>query len=117
MNIYDHIGNLLIDLNVLPDHEQGVAAEKIDVALDWVGAWLAQYDALAPDWTKAPDDAQVYAIDADELAHWFVAGHNVYTHELSYWSGKRVSPNVIMRVTLPIGIDWRLCKWQRPEEA
>ena len=69
------------------------------------------YNALAPDWSKFSDDVQWYTIDCDG---------NVMVSDVepeiehTEWL---VDIDCISReagvVTLPIGIDWRLCKWSR----
>ena len=68
-----------------------------------VQATVAAYDALAPDWADAPERAQWYTIDADGIPRWHVE-----------------NPSRIVacdKILIPLGVDWRLCKWQRPEVA
>ena len=93
-----------------------------DAACDRMARTIAAHDALAPDWSSAPEWARWCAID--------VNGQRVY-YEIEpipdTWNSEwRFSPEVIEVarhelqsdemgfVDLPIGIDWRLCVWQRP---
>ena len=77
-----------------------------------VQAMIAAYDALAPDWSQAPKWAQWYTIDADRSVHFHEAEPAL---TISFWeSGTDLMVKV---VDIPIGLDWRLCKWQRPEVA
>ena len=73
---------------------------------------IAAYDALAPDWSKAPEGAQWYTIDAEEQCSWHVNEPACFDWEWNSngadWAGF---------VDIPIGIDWRLCKWQCTEAA
>ena len=84
---------------------------------------IAAYDAQAPDWSQAPDWAKWYAIDANGSAAWYkrqpkydefcdkwLFGSGSYLHEY-HWAGEKDD------IAIPLGIDWRLCKWQRPEVA
>lgn len=68
-------------------------------AVERLDALRQQYEALAPDWTQAPDWAEWYTIDADGDSWWRCDGKSKYDKLFN----------------LPLGIDWRLCKWQRPE--
>lgn len=73
---------------------------------------VAAYDALAPDWSQAPEWAQWYTIDADRSVHFH---ENEPTLTISFWeSGTEAMAGV---VSIHLGVDWRLCKWQRPEAA
>lgn len=99
----------------------GVLADSADVAYhdllarearSIVQAMVAAYDALAPDWSQAPDGAEWYTIDANGSSHFHEAKP---TRIVSFWeSGTDLMVKV---VDIPIGLDWRLCKWQRPEVA
>ena len=77
--------------------------------------FLAQVAELAPDWSKADDSAQWYAIDADGLCAWYRCRPETKSN---FWScdsvGAFVEGKTDMR-TLPLGFDWRLAIWQRPE--
>lgn len=99
----------------------GVLADSADVAYhdllareakSIVHATVAAYDALAPDWSQAPKWAQWYTIDADRSVHFH---ENEPTLTISFWeSGTEAMAGV---VSIHLGIDWRLLKWQRPEVA
>lgn len=76
---------------------------------------VAAYDALVPDWSQAPDVAQWYAICADGEGHWYVEQPKVDERRgkwISVWPHSSGGT-----VDIPLGIDWRTCKWQRPEAA
>lgn len=74
----------------------------------------AAFDALAPTpkmWANAPEWAQWYVIDADESARWFEIEP---THDDGEWKVYGTSHVKFYDVIeLPLGIDWRLCKWSR----
>ena len=79
---------------------------------------VAAYDALAPDWANAPDWAQwVTLFDNGKFVWWELEpesrimpnGQYAWTEQdgrMGMAKSGQVSP-------LPIGIDWRLCKWSR----
>ena len=71
---------------------------------------VAAYDALAPDWSQAPDGAEWYTIDANGYCYW----HRIEPSEirLGWESGTAAGAGVVL---IPLGLDWRLLKWQRPE--
>jgi hypothetical protein len=46
------------------------ADEEQRTAMAMVADLIAAYDALAPDWTQAPEDATHYVIHADNKAEW-----------------------------------------------
>ena len=76
---------------------------------------VAAYDALAPDWSQAPEWAQWYTIDGKGEGNWHVEEpeHNEWRCQwFSAWPHSYGGT-----VVIPLGIDWRLCKWQRPEVA
>lgn len=75
-------------------------------------ALIEAYEALAPDWTQAPEWAQWYTIDADGEACFTDIESEIVATVWSTYSGNML---LIGSVNLPIGIDWRLCKWKRPE--
>ncbi len=84
-----------------------------------VQAMVAAYDALAPDWSQAPEWAQWCAVVPGGRALWsetplvLLTEGDGWTDEdaigLWSWAG--------WIVDLPLGVDWRLLKWQRPEVA
>ena len=69
-----------------------------DAACDRMARTVAAYDALAPDWSTAPEWATRCTIDWKGARRW-TGGNRSWASE---W------------VDLPIGLDWRLCIWQRP---
>ena len=84
---------------------------------------VERYDALAPNWDEAPNWAQWYSIDYHGAFWWerepVVDGFRYWnrlellTGEIEY--GKWDCDYLGKPPDVPIGIDWRLCKWQRPE--
>lgn len=70
------------------------------------------YDKLAPDWNEAPDWAQWYAIDANGISYWYE--HEPVFQEGDAWIELDSETLIISFIRIPLGIDWRLCKWQRP---
>ena len=70
------------------------------------------YAELAPDWDTLPLYVTWYAIDADGTGR-----YRDYEPYISYeerrWYGIAFSGHT--KVNLPFGVDWRLCKWQRPQ--
>ena len=113
----------------------GVLADSADVAYhdllareakSIVQAMVAAYDALAPDWSQAPDGAQWYTIDADGVATFFDVEPEWEMFEwVIDWRSDPDAPSypnepLILdapKIDVPIGVDWRLLKWQRPEVA
>ena len=67
-------------------------------AADRICDFILAYDALAPDWTTAPEWATRCTIDWKGDRRWTGGDRS----RVSEW------------VDLPIGLDWRLCLWQRP---
>ena len=79
---------------------------------------VAAYDVLAPDWSNAPDDAKWYTIDANGAATWseeepFFSPVGKFPEKFWDMNGNYYIEREPVR--LPLGIDWRLCKWRRPE--
>ena len=104
MNFIDAAGVLADSAELLADDLLAREAKSI------VQAMVAAYDALAPDWSQAPEWAQWYTIDADRSVHFH---ENEPTLTISFWeSGTEAMAGV---VSIPLGVDWRLLKWQRPE--
>ena len=109
MNFIDAAGVLADSAELLADDM--LAREAKSIVQETVDA----YDALAPDWSLAPVWAQWYAIDASgwrwscmfepeiNSSEWFLGQYGSYVS-----SGA---------MPIPLGIDWRLLKWQRPEVA
>jgi len=88
----------------------GARAEQVQ-AINNLMALRVQYDALAPDWTDAPEWAQWYTIDADGDGRFREHEPEIFREECR-WYGIALEGHVDN--DLPIGVDWRLCKWQRP---
>lgn len=97
---------------------------ELVAAQSQVASLIAAYDALAPDWSQAPDGAQWYAIDADGVATFFDVEPEWEMFEwVIDWRSDPDAPSypnepLILdapKIDVPIGIDWRLLKWQRPE--
>jgi hypothetical protein len=74
------------------------------------------YDALAPNWNDAPEWAQWSAVHGNGLRYWFQVEPK-YSHGFTGWNHKAKRMSLDDEVELPFGLDWRLCKWQRPEVA
>ena len=74
---------------------------------------VAAYDALAPDWSQAPDDAEWCVIEQTGDCYWHEAEPTPVG--LSWESGTADFAGFVF--VIPLGVDWRLCKWQRPEVA
>ena len=102
MNVYEAIENYILNSMYNGD---GIASRG------QLAAIVDAYDALAPDWSNAPGWAQWYAIDVGGDAYWWEdepdCGFLQWLSNDEFCEAKTVD--------LPIGIDWRLCKWQRPE--
>ena len=73
---------------------------------------VASFEALAPNWDEAPDWAQWYAVDGPGGAYWY--GEEP---RLDSWSWMAYEARELWEyagpVAIPLGIDWRLCVWQR----
>lgn len=82
-------------------------------ARDALRELVAAYDALAPDWSKAPDGVQWFVIEPTGDCYWHEVEPTAIT--LSWESGTADFAGFVFAI--PIGVDWRLCKWQRPEVA
>ena len=88
-------------------------------ARDALHELVAAYDALVPDWSQAPDWAKWATMFADgKVIFWELEPKCIF---LSYeWGWKEKDRKIGLTISrmsskVPIGIDWRLCKWQRPE--
>ena len=73
---------------------------------------IGAYQALAPDWNNAPTWARWCAIDADGERIWHVDKPQLNEFQHVWLSGTGLRGE---KFALPLGIDWRLCIWQRPE--
>ena len=95
---------------------------ELVAAQSQVASLVAAYDALAPDWNEAPNWAKWYAIDCHNAGFWFDAPEPLITYDNETYDAPTWANNSICKFSahvglLPFGIDWRLCKWQRPEVA
>lgn len=82
------------------------AAERLD-------ALRQQYEALASDWTQAPEWAEWSVIHANGLQYWYDTEPFV-DHGFTGWNWRGLQNDFCRECELPLGVDWRLCKWQRP---
>ena len=106
MNFLDAAGVLADSAELLADDLLAREAKSI------VQATVDAYDALAPDWSQAPDDAKLNTIDSAGARFWHRAEPPII--RLGWESGAATWAGF---VDIPIGLDWRLLKWQRPEVA
>ena len=84
-------------------------------AMNMVADLITAYDALAPDWTQAPDWAQWCAINANGLRYWFDV-EPLAMHGATGWVNRgNDKQSFDKEVRLPLGIAWTICIWQRPE--
>ena len=109
MNFLDAAG-VLADSVEVPYHDL-LAREAKSI----VQATVDAYDALAPDWADAPEWAQWFAIDANGW-RWFCM-FEPEINSTEWFLGRGGSYSSSGEMPIGIGIDWRLCKWQRPEVA
>ena len=107
MNFLDAAGVLADSAELLADDMMAREAKSI------VQATVDAYDALAPDWSQAPDDAQWFVIEPTGDCYWHEAEPTPVG--LSWESGTADFAGFVF--VIPLGVDWRLCKWQRPEVA
>ena len=107
MNFIDAVGTLADSAILLI--RDGAALD----AMTYVRNVVLSYDALAPDWDSAPEWAQWYTIDANGEAAWSKDEPTAIEHWASMWGPIAVRLHNAPIVTLPLGVDWRLCKWSR----
>lgn len=91
---------------------------ELVAAQSQVASLVAAYDALAPDWSQAPEWAQWYAIDANGEAAWYSIEPMADDQDFCWFilnDGSQPVPLDADMVDIPLGVDWRLLKWQRPE--
>ena len=106
MNFLDAAGVLADSAELLADDMMAREAKSI------VQAMVAAYDALAPDWSQAPDGAEWYTIDAENQCYRHIDEPSLFD---ATWDSNGMDWAGFTDV--PLGVDWRLCKWQRPEVA
>lgn len=78
-----------------------------------------------PSWEDAPDRAQWWAVDANGEAQWYRVEPYCDDSEGACWCpgwikdaprGEQIdTPNFDRLVDIPLGVDWRLLKRQRPQ--
>ena len=109
VNTYKAIGFLI---TFLPEP----VGDYMEAAQEHLRDLADAYDALAPNWANAPDWAQWYCVDASGDAQWTQKEPEASDGTTGWIFGTAwedaAGPNGI---DLPLGIDWRLCKWSRPE--
>lgn len=100
---------------------QGPASEQREAA---IAAWNrrtqpAPWQPAIP-WELVPDEAQWMTIDADGEWTWHTDEPIVLT-KVGFWHSDgtldSIHPNGSpdpLCATIPLGRDWRLCKWRRP---
>ena len=112
MNFIDAAG-VLADSAELPFHDL-MAREAKEI----VQATVEAYDALAPKPDEWCGDDQWFVIDpnGDCLRFHDEPEANEWRWTNDDWF-RDVGYEKVRRVNIPIGIDWRLLKWQRPEVA
>lgn len=103
MNVYDAMG-VLYDSAELPINDQlAHDARRI------VGNVVDAYDALAPDWDElSHGNAEWYVIEPNGDAYWCP-----YEPTMKGYTWTNEDTVLYDHVDLPLGIDWRLCKWSR----
>ena len=106
MNFIDAAGVLADSAELLADDMMAREAKSI------VQATVEAYDALAPKPDEWPDGAQWYTIDAENQRCWHINEPVLFDWA---WDSKGIDWAGFADV--PLGVDWRLCKWQRPEVA
>lgn len=110
MNVYEAMRKIMAD-GGSPDY----VIEKLEGVINEL---VAAYDALAPEpkawsiyhnahwYVINPDGGAVWFDDEPEQNEWRWTNEDWF-NDVGYETGRKIK--------LPIGIDWRLCKWQRPE--
>lgn len=84
-------------------------------AIAIVNTWLADKQELAPDWTdpEIPAWTNFIAVDAYGNMSAFADDIEILLH---MWHSKTGEWKIIGFKQIPIGIDWRMLKWQRPNK-
>ena len=78
-----------------------------------------EFRALAPDWSQAPEGTTGYIIQPNGAANWIRTLNDDINlvapiNRASAWSLQYVWWSEVDKyVDLPLGVDWRLCKWIR----
>ena len=106
MNVYDAIRDYLTN------SMYNMNGDASRLAL---GKLIKDYNVLAPDWKNAPEWAQWYFINLDCAGLWCDGEPMLYDDAIKFDLRNVDRTQYYTYVTLPLGIDIRLCKWQRPE--
>ena len=110
--------NIIEAIRIWSDHLSNYIRGRDEFwkAQEHINSLVKAYDDLAPDWTQAPKNAQAYTIDMNGEANYMKCdvdptGDGVWG-DLDDMCDPDSPPTFVV---LPLGIDWRLCIWQRPE--
>jgi len=80
-----------------------------------VRVWLVSQPQIPkPDWERAPDWAEWWAVSADGYAYWYKNKPSRQMHSFS-WHGWGMSGRYNGQIVLPIGIDWRQTLQRQPQ--
>lgn len=109
MNFIDACGVLADSANLLIDDKMAHEAKAI------VSDVVAAYDAIAPDWSKAPEGATYYAIDDDGTATFYWGEIKADMDNCQWSCSEGTFWQSAGACNLHPGISWKLCIWQRPE--
>ena len=111
MNIYKAIEHCV---SGLPD--SGYHSDNpLNTAVKDVKALVAAYNALAPTpemWAAAPETTQWYTLDANGRYSAYESEPHWTPNEPDEW--EYTQRWIGQHIDIPLGVDWRLCKWQRP---
>ena len=91
------------------------ASDEERGAMNMVAELLAAYDALAPDWTQAPDWARWYAMDDDCSGYWYGSEPTFDALEGCWGAAKWQYAKLDDMGDLLVLLSPRLFCWQRPE--
>lgn len=71
---------------------------------------------LAPDWKYAPPYARWYAIGKDGSASWYESQPFANEDSGSWLCSMDMTVRIYYtgKIELPVGVDWRKCRWARP---
>ncbi len=106
---------------MIPDEVAEALVIVTEYAKSWklepcelIWKWLDSQPTMpVPEWDKAPEWAQWWAVEASEIALWFEF-EPALNPERFVWEASN-GYNQTYGVCLPIGIDWRQTLRRRPE--
>ncbi len=101
----------------LKTQESDELSPDIALSVDRLTAFVAAFDKLAPDWSKAPIEANYYTVSSSGLCRWHVDDPQINEIVQSWNSEYVLPPRFALHVELQDGLDWKFCKWQRPKVA